>query len=430
MIVSRIESFRGKRILLLQGPMGPFFSRLARDLAAVGATVFKVNFNGGDWVFYPSNAVNFLGGMAEWPAFFDGLLTKHKIDLVLLFGDCRPLHQVAHELAHRRGVEIGVFEEGYIRPDYITLERFGVNGHSLIPRDPAFYFSAPDIPAKPTTPLGNTYWFAVLWVIVYYTASVLLQPWFRKYRHHRPLTAWEGVLWMRGVWRKWYAAYRERGWLARLRGTLSKRYFLVALQVHTDAQVHVHSTFESVEQFLLRVMNSFAAYAPAGTYLVIKHHPMDRAYRDYTRLITMHAKDMGISDRVVYIHDQHLPTLLEHARGVVVINSTVGLSAIHHGTPTKVCGTAIYDLPGLTFPENLDDFWSKSAEVVVNQELYFRFRGYVIHLTQLNGNFYKRLDVPGSTAGLIWTDRSMSTCDLPVYRQEAHEHQAEPLLDQ
>jgi len=406
MIAGGIEAFRGKRVLLLQGPLGPFFSRLARDLTSAGASVVKVNFNGGDWAFSRRNVVNFRGGESEWPAFFDNLLTKYEIDVVMLFGDCRPIHRVAHEIAHRRAIEIGVFEEGYIRPDYITLERFGVNGHSLIPRDPAFYFSTPLIPAEPTRALGKTYWFAVLWAILYYAASVLLWPSFRHYRHHRPLNAWEGLPWLRGVWRKWHAAYRERGWQARLSGELSKRYFLVALQVHTDAQVHVHSAFESVEQFLRLVMSSFAANAPADAYLSIKHHPLDRAYHDYARLIVAYAKALGVDERVVYIHDQHLPTLLDHARGVVVINSTVGLSAIHHGTPTKVCGDAIYDLPGLSYQGGLDDFWRDSAQFEVSQELYQRFRSYVIHGTQLNGSFYRRLDVPSSAAGLIWTERS------------------------
>ena len=40
--------FCGKRVLLLQGPVGPFFSNLAHDLRHAGAEVLKVNFNAGD----------------------------------------------------------------------------------------------------------------------------------------------------------------------------------------------------------------------------------------------------------------------------------------------------------------------------------------------------------------------------------------------
>jgi len=77
--------------------------------------------------------------------------------------DCRPIHKLAHEIAHRRGLKIGVFEEGYIRPDYVTLEQFGVNYHSRIPRKASYYMNIPIHKIDRPIPLGNTYWYAVLW---------------------------------------------------------------------------------------------------------------------------------------------------------------------------------------------------------------------------------------------------------------------------
>ena len=59
MLTSSLNQFKGKRILLLQGPVGPFFWRFAKDLEQAGAQVFKVNFNGGDLLFYPSNPFTF-----------------------------------------------------------------------------------------------------------------------------------------------------------------------------------------------------------------------------------------------------------------------------------------------------------------------------------------------------------------------------------
>jgi capsular polysaccharide export protein len=128
MIDQGLRTFSGKRVLLLQGPVGPFFARLARDLRAVDAEVFKVNFNAGDWFFYRRDALNYRGKMDAWPAWFEAQLRRLDIDVVFLFGDCRPVHQAAHRVATALGVEVGVFEEGYVRPDYITLERSGVNG--------------------------------------------------------------------------------------------------------------------------------------------------------------------------------------------------------------------------------------------------------------------------------------------------------------
>jgi capsular polysaccharide export protein len=410
-----LASFKGRRILLLQGPLGPFFRRLARDLTAAGAEIFKVDFNGGDWLFSPPGAIAFRGAVDAWPAFFEQVLDECKIDMVLLFGDCRPLHRAAREIAVTRGIELGVFEEGYVRPDYITLERFGVNGHSRIPRSPVFYLNGPKTDVAATVHVGNTFWYAAMWAILYYLASVLLWPVFRHYQHHRPLSIWEGVPWLRGAWRKHYFARKEKGVEAALSSTLSGQYFLVALQVHNDAQLRVHSGFESVPTFIETVISSFARCGPVGTHLVIKQHPLERGYHDHSQLVSALAQSLGIAQRVRYIHDQHLPTLLEHARGVVLINSTVGLSALSYGTPLKVCGDAIYDMQGLTYQGPLNDFWQQDNHRPVDTELYLRFRNYLIERAQLNGSFYRRLKVAGSSAGLVWavaTEVPDSVCSV------------------
>lgn len=403
MLKSGLNQFRGKRILLLQGPVGPFFRRFATDLEQAGAQVFKVNFNGGDWLFYPSHAFNFHGGMEDWPTYLETLFDQLDIDVVLLFGDCRPVHRLAHEIAHRRGLEIGVFEEGYTRPNYLTFERFGVNGNSLIPRNPIFYLNNPMPSTEQPLPVGNTFWFTALWAVLYYLAAGLLKPFFLHYRHHRPLTWLEGLPWLRSLWRKGYYAFRERGVQAQLTGEFAGRFFLAPLQVHNDAQIHAHSRFNSVAQFIEEVMTSFAAHAPRNTVLVIKHHPMDRGYCDYTKFIAARAERLGLEKRCFYIHDQHLPTLLRLACGVIVVNSTAGLSALFHGAPVKVCGSAIYDMKGLTFGGSLADFWRDAQHAKPDQHLFECFRSYLIRHTQLNGSFYKCLPIVASAVGIHWT---------------------------
>lgn len=403
MILNRLAVFRGKRILMLQGPVGPFFYRLAKDLENAGATTFQLNFNGGDWLFSRRSSLVFRGSPDEWSGFFERLLDRLDISTVFLFGDCRAYHRTAREIAALRGVDVRVFEEGYVRPDYVTFERFGVNGHSQLPRSPTFYIDTPVSEVAEPRPVGNAFWYAALWATLYYIASAALRPWFRHYRHHRPLTICEVFPWARSLWRKAYYKVTERASDASLGNQLSGRYFLVPLQTYTDAQIDVHSSFDSVAAFAGFLMRSFARHAPADTVLVFKHHPLDRGYRDYTRLIRKQAGILQISDRVIYIHDQHLPTLLKRARGVVVINTTVGISALHHEVPTKVCGIATYDLPGLTFQGSLDAFWTAAPHCKVNRVLYERFRRHVISATQLNGSFYRRLDIPGSCAGLVWS---------------------------
>lgn len=402
MINQGLSVFKGKNVLLLQGPMGPFFRRLAHDLQWAGAQVCKVDFCGGDWLFSPAGSIPFRGRIEEWPEFLKQLLRVRKIDVVLLFGDCRPMHRIAHEIAHWNGLEIGVFEEGYVRPDYITLERYGVNGFSLMPRAPLYYLKTPPPPVPPARKVGRVFRHAAGWAMLYYLASALLYPWFRHYQHHRSLSLLEAVPWVRSLWRKMAYSLIERRALPRLTTEWSRKFYLVPLQVHDDAQVRVHSRFDSVEDFIRQVVESFARHAPESTRLVFKHHPMDRGYYDYAGLIEKYSASLGATGRVIYVHDQHLPTLLDHALGVVVANSTVGLSALDHGLPVKACKSAVYEMDGLTHQGELNDFWHAALTETPNQELLTRFRTYLIKHTQLNGNFYKRLDIPGSSAGLVW----------------------------
>ncbi len=408
MLKNGINGFRGKRVLLLQGPVGPFFRRLAYDLEQAGAKVFKVNFNGGDWLFYRTNAFSYRSSLKEWPEFLESLLKQLNIEVVMLFGDCRPIHRVAHQIAQGLDIEIGVFEEGYVRPDYVTFERFGVNAHSLIPRTPIFYLNSPIPKVKDALPLGNTFWPSVVWTILYYLSAITLKPLFIRYEHHRPLVWTEGLLWLRSIWRKWFYAVKEHGVEQRLVTEDSGRYFLVPLQVHNDSQIHTHSDFDSIDDFISNVMSSFARNAPRNTILVIKHHPMDRGYNDYRRYIAERTKELGLNGRCYYIHDQHLPTLLKHTRGVIVVNSTVGLSALLHNAPVTVCGSAIYDMKGLTFQGSLNQFWRRAKHSRPNRNLLERFVSYLVLHTQINGSFYKKLESIGTATGLRWPDSKNS----------------------
>jgi capsular polysaccharide export protein len=394
--------FTGKKVALLQGPVGPFFRRLAEDLRCAGAEVLKINFNGGDLVFYPNQCTCYTGDLGGWKSFFQEFIATRGVEAVILFGDCRPIHRVARQVADSIGLEVWVFEEGYIRPDYVTFERGGVNARSGLPRDPTFYLNqrASSGRDRESSRVGNAFAYTALWAMIYYFFGHLFSVFFRSYEHHRPLVIWEGLYWLRGFWRRFVCRFSEAHVLGELTGSLRGRFFLTALQVHVDSQISVHSDFESVDRFIDEVVDSFAVRADEEDVLVFKHHPLDRGYHDYGAVVRRAAERNGIARRVKYIHDQPLPAMLDACKGVVVINSTVGLSAVHHGCPVKVCGKAIYDMPGLTFQGELDDFWCSSFKP--DGELYQSFRAFLLVRTQLNGNFYRRLENSMFVSGIDW----------------------------
>ena len=381
------ELITAHRVLLLQGPMGNFFQQLSAWLESYNIDCYKVNFNAGDWFFYHgTNSFNYHGRLDNFQAWLKEHLLQLNIDAIVCFGDCRFYHAEAKTLAKKLGINFFVFEEGYIRPDYITLERGGVNEFSSVKQK--FLSLANELP-KPDqpTPVNSSYRTLVQVALVYYTMWVLFFWLFPFYKHHRlihPLA--EVFYWLRSLLRRAINFHIEPHRFLDIIKKHDKRYFVVALQVHNDSQIRVHSDYNDVEEFILEVLSSFASHSPADKHLVFKHHPMDRGYRHYGYLLRKNALTLGIADRVHYVCDVHLPTLLKHSIALITINSTTGLQALFHDRPVKALGRAIYDLPKLTYQGDLNQFWVNPGRV--NRLAYRRFRHTLVHYSQLNGSYY------------------------------------------
>lgn len=393
-----------RNVLLLQGPIGSFFSNFAKELEQRGFNVFKINLNGGDRFYYRNgNAIDYTGDLKEWGDYLERLITNREVGRIYLFGDCRAYHRVAKKVAKRKQVEVFVFEEGYIRPNYITLEKDGVNGNSPMKSQKLNLNGLRGEPAAENTVKKAVFYKTALQSMMYYWAAAASKSRFPHYEHHRAFSWFpEGSRWIRSGFRKMFYRHKERKVLEDVLAQYEDNYFVCPLQVHCDMQVVVHSKFNSIEHFIGEVLNSFAKHAPANKALVLKHHPLDRGYTDYTNLISNLAGELGLSSRVFYVHDLDLPTLLKHAEGTVLINSTVGMSSLFHGTPVKTLGTAVYDIPGLTSSGSLKQFWSSREPV--NAELFSVFRNYLIEHNQLNGNFYQAMGGSGAT-GVNWSEQ-------------------------
>jgi capsule polysaccharide modification protein KpsS len=385
-----VASLAGRHLLLLQGPAGPFFARVAEQLRAAGARVSKVNFNGGEDFYYRApDVVRFAQPLEEWPAFFEQLVRERAVDAVVLFGDCRPLHQAAITRARELGVDVFVFEEGYLRPDFVTLEKGGVNGHSNIPRDPRHFDDVQLAPEPRHRPIKHAFIKSALHTICYASATALARDRYPHYRHHRdirPLA--QARLWLRGTVRRAVHTLRDRKLAKRIEGQDMPPYFFVPLQVHLDSQLR-HSPYATINQFIREVVSEFAEHAPKDHVLLFKLHPMDRPYSDYSTDIEALRLEHGLGERLLYADVINLPAALRGARGTVVINSTVGLSSLTHGTPVKCLGRAVYDLPGLTHRGSLAEFFSAPAPV--DRALYKRFRQWLLDQNQLNGSVWSRL---------------------------------------
>lgn len=403
MITHYLDEFvaSSKHILLLQGPIGNFFYQFSNWLQSQDKHVFKINFNAGDAYFYPSSAqtVEYRDTLANFAEFLRVFCRQHHIDSIVCFGDNRPYHRMAKQIATQLGLTFWVFEEGYIRPNYITFEKSGVNAHSIIPRDTAFFYAQPELaePKVKIAPMRSIVSFVrtAIRAIPYYFMANYRKSDYPYYQHHRELTrgyytkAWAKALGQRAlrwVCAKWMSMQIKQGKFG--------EFFAVPLQVHNDSQVLEHSDYKSVELFLREVLHSFAENAPKQTRLIIKHHPMDEHLNYQYVIDEFKAHYPDLIGRVFYVYRIGMPVLYRAGKGLVTLNSTCGLSAIKHGMPVKVLGRAHYNVPHLTDPHSLDEFWLHPTPP--DEDLAEKFRRYHLNKTQINGSFYSKvvLDYP------------------------------------
>jgi capsular polysaccharide export protein len=310
-------------------------------------------------------------------------MAREDVTDLIVFGDSHPYCAGAIDEACRQNVRVHVLEEGYFRPNWVTLERGGVNGCSRLPRDPqAYRWAAARQPPRQPAVLGSAHAALTMRIFLYFLGFYAGLPFFSAFKQpyaYSPLR--QGIAHVRK-----YGARRLSAMLGKRRpAPAADRYFLVLLQRPGDSQIVRHSPFRTVADMIDVVMSSFARHAPQGARLVIKGHPLDHGIERHDLQIDRVASALGVQGRVAFVDDAPLGGLLEAALGVVTVNSTGGLTALELGKPTIALGQAIYDLPGLAHQGGLDGFWS--APQAPDPTLFEGFRRTVIALTQVNGAF-------------------------------------------
>jgi capsular polysaccharide export protein len=381
-----------RTFLFLQGPHGPYFHRLGKMLAASGATVWRVGFNRGDRAFWPTTAsyIPYKGLPGDWPATIATLLAEKHITDLVLYGDTRPIHAAAVAAAQAAGIIVHVFEEGYLRPYWVTYERGGSNGHSrlmtlsiddmreaLKKAD----MELPDAPARWGDMRQHIFWGAL------YHWFVLAGFWdYRHFKPHRSMTVGQEFL----LYLKRLVLMPFHRWERALATLRIKHggfpYHLVVLQLEHDASFQKHSPFRTMTQFLEIVMDGFAKGAPPHHHIVFKAHPLEdgrvRVRHEIRRLARLH----GVEKRVHFVRGGKLAQLLNHARSAVTVNSTAGQQVLWRGLPLKVFGAAVYAKPEFVSSQPLPEFFAQATRP--DSRAYRDYRHYLLETSQIPGGFY------------------------------------------
>ena len=328
--------------------------------------------------------------MGDFRAFLKMQIQERGIRHVFMHSDVPIPHRIALNLCaelrqqgHR--IDSHVFELGYLRPNYVTLELDGVNARSALNNSAEFYRSLPAQDVIPQARRESGVRWRKLWKAPTFVQHALTR--YRIVEGAHKLQPTPGYVWaaVRGFGRKYFYAISER----RSKEALfnGSPFFLGVLQVATDSQLIGEPRYSSVECFITEMVESFACYAPKNARLFIKHHPRDRGYTNYSSCVERLVQRLGLQQRVFYFHDSPLAPILRNpaCQGVVLINSTVGYQTLFHGVPLKALGTAPFNIEGLADQQHLDGFWVAPRRS--DRALFRRFYHHVLSTTQINGNF-------------------------------------------
>jgi capsular polysaccharide export protein len=381
---------QGKRsFLFLQGVASPFFEKLAHELRKKGYKTHRVHFCGGDLLYQEqTDYTNFTGKSHELEHFYQSIFDKHKVSDIFLFGDMRKVHIPAIKVARANNIKVYVYEEGYIRPNWFTMENCGVNANSLLPTDPQWYRDMAkkhgEYPDGGDT--GYSLFNRAFHDIVYRLGNAFFHRKFKNYQSHRPNN---GIVEYSG-WAKRFSVRPLKSRLAdkTIHQLLQNNtdFFVFPLQLNSDAQIQKHSPFNSIRESIQEVLSSFAKHRQKNCKLLIKIHPLDTGLINYKKYTDKVSQQLSIANHVLFIDGGDLKALLKAAKGTVLINSTTGIQALREGCPVHTLGHAIYDIPGLTHQGELSDFWATPTKP--DPSLYTDFRNTLIHFTQAHGDFY------------------------------------------
>ena len=381
-----------KTYLFLQGPHGPFFRQLGRMLQKAGAQVWRVGFNAGDAAFWgrAPGYIPFLGNLRDWPETLAHVIAERQITDIVLYGDTRPVHAEAVKQANRLGLRVHVFEEGYMRPYWVTYERGGSNGHSRLmdltvtQMQDRLAQSDIEIPTPPSHwgDMRQHIFYGALyhWFIMFRNGRY---PAFRTHRampvHHEALLYTKRLVLMPII-------ALQRAWATRRIKAGGYPYHVALLQLEHDASFQAHSPFEDMETFIALIIDGFAKGAPSHHHLVFKAHPLENGQSPERKMIGHMAKTHGIAARVHYLRGGKLAHVLDDARSAVTVNSTAGQQVLWRGIALKAFGTAVYGKPEFVSEQPLHEFFANPRRP--DSKAYREYRQFLLETSQVPGGFY------------------------------------------
>lgn len=375
--------------LFLQSHPSFFGKTLVRQMRKDGATCHLINVSLGDWLFrFGTGAKNYCGKLRDWHRFLDQFISDHKVTDIVYYADQRPYNRIARSIAYQRSLTTYAYEFGYLRPDWITLEKGGMGAFSHFPNDPdvirelAAKVKTPQVTGKYTYP----FYLEATCEVVYHMIPTFLPYLFPHYRRDRYYHPW--IEFPSFIPRLLRSKRNNRHANEQINKLIDEKrdFFVVPMQLQSDYQIRRASHYTHIGEMVDEVLHSFKTYAKRNAKLIFKIHPLDNNIEKWPCVIKKIATDHDLLDRIYVIDGGDLHKLIRHSKGVVLINSTTGIKVLQFGVSLKVLGIAIFDVPGMTHQDSLDTFWISPHKP--DKQLTDDFLKLMTVSVQVRGNFF------------------------------------------
>ncbi len=380
-----------RHFLFLQGPHGPFFDSLANRLEQAGARTCRVGFNSADRLFWTGGGYEpFRETPDRFAAFLKRLIDRDGVTDLVLYGSSRPVHKIALSVAQELGLIPHVFEEGYLRPYWVTYERGGANAASPVTRLSLDQMAQALSGGAPALHEAPDRWgdmrAHMFWGAAYHARLLAGNGGYPGFQPHRTPDYWSE-----------FRLHLQKLLLAPVRTilrsltTLRVRhggfpYHLVLLQLAHDANFLDHGPFPDQASFLAMVFRGFAEGAPRHHHLVLKAHPLEDGREPLRPLIRRLTAEHDLNGRVHLLTGGKLARLLDTARSALTVNSTAAEQALWRAMPLKAFGDAVYNRPEFVSTQPVAEFFAEPK--APNHEAYCLYRAFLLATSQIPGGFY------------------------------------------
>ena len=395
MISNYRRPFFKKRVLIegnclfLMGPIGTFFARLSNYLEENNVRTYKILFPLHEYGFNQSRIIKYDQNINYFKKFLSKTLINYEIKHIFMYGNVLIPHKQALDLVQElkiegKNINTHIFELGYLRPNFVTLENEGINYNSSLIKSRQFYLKQDSFSDLPIPKKHARFRIRKIWKTISF-----INHSFKNYKivekehklQPKPIYIWYQIKGFILKYFFFFTEYKLKNYF------LGKNYFLVILQVSTDSQLTEGSDFKDNKKFIYKVIKDFAEANPNGVNLVFKHHPRDRGYTNYFNQIKKISNEFDVLNKVFYFHDYFLSKLFQNpnCKGTVLINSTVGYQSLYHSVPVKSLGITPYNIEGLSSQQDLTSFFRNPS--IVDRLLFKKFYKHVMENSQINGNF-------------------------------------------